>query len=516
MEHPAFRPGGATSPSACRCRRSARRPASRAGGCPRGGWRARPRAATFSSRSFRYPFSSPCTWATSPVRSLEFRHGRHLLRQGRRPRRGRPSDGGARARCPGREGAETLTAGRRRQGRAGPWGPAPRSPGDRDRPTLAAGPTRSGPGGGAGLRPPPPHATFAPATTSSEDDHHMGKRMRIAINTGGGDAPGLNAVIYAVDHGGRTSAAGRCYGIQRGLRRPLRHQQDHPAHPRAGARHHPPRRHHPRHHQQGQPLRAARHERPDGTDRVPRRARTSSWRTSSGSASTRWSPSAATARSRIAHRLSAEGAPGRRRAQDHRQRPGRRRSITFGFDTAVTIATEAIDKLHSTAEAHERVMVVEVMGRYAGWIALHGGLSGDRRRHPHPRDPLRHRQGLRQDHGERGRAASASRIVVVAEGAKAAGGAAGHQGETDGGRREEVRLGGVGRVGRPGDPRAHRQGDPLPRARPPAARRLARPPSTGSSRCASARPRSASSPRGSATSWWPGSRPTCWPSRSPR
>ncbi len=49
---------------------------------------------------------------------------------------------------------------------------------------------------------------------------------------------------------------------------------------------------------------------------------------------------------------------------------------TFGFDTAVSIATEAIDRLHSTAESHERVMVVEVMGRYAGWIALNAGISG--------------------------------------------------------------------------------------------------------------------------------------------
>jgi ATP-dependent phosphofructokinase / diphosphate-dependent phosphofructokinase len=49
---------------------------------------------------------------------------------------------------------------------------------------------------------------------------------------------------------------------------------------------------------------------------------------------------------------------------------------TFGFDTAVSTATEAIDKLHSTASAHERVLVVEVMGRHAGWIALHSGLSG--------------------------------------------------------------------------------------------------------------------------------------------
>lgn len=49
---------------------------------------------------------------------------------------------------------------------------------------------------------------------------------------------------------------------------------------------------------------------------------------------------------------------------------------SFGFDTAVTIATEAIDRLHSTASAHQRVMVIEVMGDKAGWIALHSGMAG--------------------------------------------------------------------------------------------------------------------------------------------
>ncbi|MFF0743357.1 6-phosphofructokinase [Streptomyces sp. NPDC004111] len=49
---------------------------------------------------------------------------------------------------------------------------------------------------------------------------------------------------------------------------------------------------------------------------------------------------------------------------------------TFGFDTAVSIATEAIDRLHTTAESHMRVLVVEVMGRHSGWIALHSGLAG--------------------------------------------------------------------------------------------------------------------------------------------
>lgn len=50
--------------------------------------------------------------------------------------------------------------------------------------------------------------------------------------------------------------------------------------------------------------------------------------------------------------------------------------VTFGFDTAVSIATEAIDRLHTTAESHDRVMVVEVMGRHAGWIAVHSGMAG--------------------------------------------------------------------------------------------------------------------------------------------
>ena len=51
-------------------------------------------------------------------------------------------------------------------------------------------------------------------------------------------------------------------------------------------------------------------------------------------------------------------------------------NTTFGFDTAVAFATECLDRLHSTAESHQRIMVVEVMGRYAGWIALHAGISG--------------------------------------------------------------------------------------------------------------------------------------------
>ena len=51
-------------------------------------------------------------------------------------------------------------------------------------------------------------------------------------------------------------------------------------------------------------------------------------------------------------------------------------AFTFGFDSAVATATDALDRLHTTAASHERVMVLEVMGRHAGWIALHAGIAG--------------------------------------------------------------------------------------------------------------------------------------------
>jgi len=90
---------------------------------------------------------------------------------------------------------------------------------------------------------------------------------------------------------------------------------------------------------------------------------------------------------------------------------------TFGFDTACNIACEAIDRVHTTAEAHNRVMVVEVMGRDAGWIALYSGIAGgaDAILIPERRfDVDKVAESIRQRHG-RGRYFS---IVVVAEGAK--------------------------------------------------------------------------------------------------
>ena len=94
----------------------------------------------------------------------------------------------------------------------------------------------------------------------------------------------------------------------------------------------------------------------------------------------------------------------------------------FGFDTAVTFATDAIDRLHTTAEAHRRVMVVEVMGRYAGWIALYAGVGGGADVILIPEIPVRPRQGRRSEYTRATRAApnSASLSWPRARGRKTA------------------------------------------------------------------------------------------------
>ncbi|MFZ9887796.1 MAG: 6-phosphofructokinase [Myxococcota bacterium] len=91
--------------------------------------------------------------------------------------------------------------------------------------------------------------------------------------------------------------------------------------------------------------------------------------------------------------------------------------VTFGFDTAVTIATEAIDRLRTTAEAHERVMVVEVMGRHAGWIALHAGLAGGADVILVPEKPALLDEVCEKIHFRRAQGRQSS-LVVCAEGMK--------------------------------------------------------------------------------------------------
>ncbi len=112
---------------------------------------------------------------------------------------------------------------------------------------------------------------------------------------------------------------------------------------------------------------------------------------------------------------------------------------TFGFDTAVTVATEAIDRLHSTAQAHERVMVVEVMGRYAGWIALHSGVAATADVILIPEIPFDMESVCDKinDREARGRRFS---IVVVAEGATPVGGEMVVKNHEMG---REVQLGGI-------------------------------------------------------------------------
>ncbi|HSO23275.1 MAG TPA: ATP-dependent 6-phosphofructokinase [Chondromyces sp.] len=113
--------------------------------------------------------------------------------------------------------------------------------------------------------------------------------------------------------------------------------------------------------------------------------------------------------------------------------------VTFGFDTAVTVATEAIDRLHSTAEAHERVFVVEVMGRYAGWIALNSGVSATADVVLIPEIPYDIESVCDKimDREARGRRFS---IVVVAEGARPRDG---EMVARDQGAGREKRLGGI-------------------------------------------------------------------------
>jgi ATP-dependent phosphofructokinase / diphosphate-dependent phosphofructokinase len=117
---------------------------------------------------------------------------------------------------------------------------------------------------------------------------------------------------------------------------------------------------------------------------------------------------------------------------------------TFGFDTAVNVATEAIDRLHTTAESHHRIIVCEVMGRHAGWIAVHAGLAGGADVILIPEIPIDIEEvcEIVKKRRERGKTFS---IIVVAEGAKFKEGQIVTQEE----RLDafgHVRLGGIGQI----------------------------------------------------------------------
>jgi len=114
--------------------------------------------------------------------------------------------------------------------------------------------------------------------------------------------------------------------------------------------------------------------------------------------------------------------------------------MTFGFDTAVSFATECLDRLHSTAASHRRIMVVEVMGRYAGWIALHAGIAGNADVILIPEIPY-HLDKVAEVVKRREKSGRTYTLVVVAEGAKPVGGNVSVMGKAVG---QAEKLGGVG------------------------------------------------------------------------
>jgi 6-phosphofructokinase len=117
--------------------------------------------------------------------------------------------------------------------------------------------------------------------------------------------------------------------------------------------------------------------------------------------------------------------------------------MTFGFDSAVSCATDALDRLHTTAESHQRVLVLEVMGRYAGWIALYAGIAGGADVVLIPEIPFSY-ESICAKISERAAKGKHFTLVVVAEGARAKD--ADFITSTGGEANREARLGGIGAV----------------------------------------------------------------------
>jgi 6-phosphofructokinase 1 len=196
--------------------------------------------------------------------------------------------------------------------------------------------------------------------------------MRIAINTGGGDAPGLNAVIRATVHaalrrGWEVFGIRRGYGALLGEDDIVRLDRDsvrgitHLGGTILGTTNRGNPFEWPVHRANGEIMTV---DRSDEVVAAFHQHEFDAMIAIGGDGSLR-----------IADRLAAKGLPvvGVPKTIDNDLAVT---EVTFGFDTAVQTASEALDKLHSTAESHERVMVVEVMGRHTGWIAMHSGLSG--------------------------------------------------------------------------------------------------------------------------------------------
>ncbi len=265
----------------------------------------------------------------------------------------------------------------------------------------------------------------------------MAKGLKICINTGGGDAPGLNAVIEAVTMAAYTRQW-EVYGIKSGYAGLLNTDEIVRLTPEnvdgisslggtiLGTTN------------KGNPFSmpvcnaAGECEQRDVSDRVLdnfRRLRFDALVAVGGDGSLD-----------IAHRFAGKGMPvvGVPKTIDNDMGGT---VITFGFDTAVSIATEAIDRLHSTAKSHDRVMVVEVMGRNAGFIALNSGLSGNADVILIPEIPFDIDKVCDKlmDNELRGHKYA---IVVVAEGALPSGGDVIIKAAAEGGRQHAI-LGGM-------------------------------------------------------------------------
>ena len=251
--------------------------------------------------------------------------------------------------------------------------------------------------------------------------------VRIGVLTGGGDCPGLNAVIRAIVRRGIDDHGNEIVGFRDGWRGPL--DDIHEELTIESTRGILPR--------GGTILRSSRtnpFKRDDGPDLI--RATLDSAGIDGLIAIGGEDTLGAAARLHGEHALPVIGVP---KTIDN-DLAGT--DMTFGFDTAVQIATDAIDRLHTTAESHNRVMIVEVMGRHAGWIALHSGLAGGADVILIPERPFDIEEVCRliQRRHSRGRYFS---IVVVAEGAVPQEGTM----ETVSGPEDEfghARLGGIG------------------------------------------------------------------------
>ena len=250
--------------------------------------------------------------------------------------------------------------------------------------------------------------------------------MRIGMLTGGGDCPGLNAVIRAVVRKGVVDYGHEVVGYRHGWRGvidgesvPLTVESTRGLLPRGGT------------------ILGTSRTNPYGSDDGP--ARVMATLAADGVDAVIAIGGEDTLG--VAHKLSRDGVQvvGVPKTIDNDLSAT---DFTFGFHTAVQIATDAIDRLHTTAESHDRVMVVEVMGRHAGWIATYSGLAGGADVILVPETPfdiqeicgrLTHRHELGANFS----------IVVVAEGATPIAGAAELQ-STEVDAFGHVRLGGVG------------------------------------------------------------------------